>query len=71
MKGTVKHWNSKGYGFIKSDEVDHDVFVHVTALPASSPNLNVGDKVEFELVTSPAGSQAVNVNVLRNDPSNL
>lgn len=33
LKGTVKWFNSKkGYGFIRPDESDKDVFVHITSL---------------------------------------
>ena len=33
MQGTVKWFNSsKGYGFITSEEVSEDVFVHYTAI---------------------------------------
>ncbi len=46
MTGTVKFFNeSKGYGFITSDETGKDIFVHVTAIDGES--LNEGDKVEY------------------------
>ncbi|MGI9409412.1 MAG: cold-shock protein [Hyphomicrobiaceae bacterium] len=48
--GTVKFFNqSKGYGFIKPDEGDHDVFVHVTAVERSGIGpLDEGMRVSFE-----------------------
>ncbi len=46
MTGTVKFFNeSKGFGFITSDETGNDIFVHVTAIEGES--LNEGDKVEY------------------------
>ena len=36
LKGTVKWFNSKkGYGFIRPDESDKDVFVHINSLEKS------------------------------------
>ncbi len=46
MTGTVKFFNeSKGFGFITSDDTGNDIFVHVTAIEGES--LNEGDKVEY------------------------
>lgn len=49
--GTVKFYNSqKGYGFIKPDQGDKDVFVHATALErAGLYDLAEGQKVAFDL----------------------
>lgn len=49
--GTVKFYNSqKGYGFIKPDQGDKDVFVHATALErAGLYDLSEGQKVAFDL----------------------
>ncbi|HYG37801.1 MAG TPA: cold shock domain-containing protein [Cytophagales bacterium] len=57
--GTVKFFNeSKGYGFIKDDASDQEVFVHVTGL---SEQVRENDKVSFELVSGKKGMNAVNV----------
>lgn len=58
-KGTVKFFNqAKGFGFIKPDEGNKDVFVHSTGL---ADNIREGDVVTFELKEGPKGPSAVNV----------
>ena len=60
--GTVKFFNeSKGFGFITSDEDSQEYFVHVTGL---IDDINEGDKVEFELKDGRKGPNAVNVKVI-------
>ncbi len=61
-RGTVKWFNDqKGYGFITSD-TGPDVFVHHRSIEAQGfRSLNEGDKVEFDIETSPKGPQAVRV----------
>ena len=48
--GTVKFFNTeKGFGFIKPDDGDKDIFVHVSAVQRSGlTTLNENDRVEFE-----------------------
>ena len=48
--GTVKFFNTeKGFGFIKPDDGDKDIFVHVSAVQSSGlTTLNENDRVEFE-----------------------
>jgi len=64
MKGKVKWFNNeKGYGFI-----DHitgeDIFVHYTAIKQEGyKTLSEGQVVDFELIETPKGLQAVNVTV--------
>ena len=49
--GTVKWFNAtKGYGFIKPDDSDRDVFVHISAVEAAGlRGLNDNDRVSYEL----------------------
>ncbi len=63
--GTVKWFNGeKGYGFI-SVEGEDDVFVHFSAIQTDGyKTLEEGQKVEFEVVQGPRGSQAANVTKL-------
>ncbi|MBQ9910233.1 MAG: cold-shock protein [Lachnospiraceae bacterium] len=61
-KGTVKWFNSqKGFGFIK-DQEDNDIFVHFSGLNMEGyKTLDEGDSVEFEVIETEKGRQAVNV----------
>ncbi len=63
MKGTVKWFNSsKGYGFIQSDEVGKDVFVHYSVIEGDGyKSLTEGETVEFEITEGPKGPQATKV----------
>lgn len=53
LNGTVKWFNStKGYGFIKPDDSNTDVFVHISAVEKSGlKNLNEGQKVAYTTST--------------------
>lgn len=60
--GTVKWYDpEKGYGFIARDDGDSDLFVHRSAIGGG--DLNEGDRVEFEVTSSPKGPRAENVQV--------
>ncbi|MBP5224384.1 MAG: cold shock domain-containing protein [Lachnospiraceae bacterium] len=61
-KGTVKWFNNqKGYGFI-NDEAGNDIFVHFSGLNMDGyKTLDEGQAVEFEIVQTEKGPQAVNV----------
>ena len=62
-KGTVKWFNdAKGYGFLRADGQEEDIFVHYSAVQAEGyRSLNEGDTVQFELVKGPKGMKAENV----------
>jgi CspA family cold shock protein len=58
-KGIVKFFNeSKGYGFIKDEVSNQEIFVHVTGL---EEKVRENDKVSFNLVEGKKGMNAVNV----------
>jgi CspA family cold shock protein len=67
MKGIVMWFNAeKGYGFIKPDEGDKDLFVHFSGI-AKSENTKVLEKdqvVEFGVSENDKGKIAVNVKVI-------
>ncbi|MFZ8843906.1 cold-shock protein [Thermoflexus sp.] len=63
VRGTVRWFNrTKGYGFIRPDEGDRDVFVHYTAIVGQGfRNLEEGERVEFTIRETPKGLQAEQV----------
>jgi len=65
QKGTVKWFNpTKGYGFIRPQAGDKDVFVHISAVErAGLSSLNEGQVVEYELVTNRGKMSAENLKV--------
>ena len=64
MKGTVIFFsNAKGWGFLKPEDGDSDLFVHHTSIDMEGyRTLKEGDRVSYEVETGPKGKpQAVNV----------
>ena len=61
--GTVKWFNDqKGYGFIKQEGVNEDIFVHHTAIKMDGfRTLTPGEAVDFEIKKDEKGLKAVNV----------
>jgi cold shock protein len=67
--GRVKWYDAdKGYGFLTSDE-GGDVFVPKGALPAGITDLKGGQRVEFGVVESRKGNQALGLKLLDAPPS--
>ena len=66
MKGRVKWFNNeKGYGFIEYKE-NEDIFVHYSAIKLDDyKTLTEGQYVEFNLVETPKGYQALDVVVIK------
>ena len=65
MRGNVKWFNNdKGYGFIEYVEGE-DIFVHYSAIKQQGyKTLSEGQLVEFDLIRTEKGLQAVNVAVI-------
>jgi cold shock protein len=63
ITGTVKWFNdAKGFGFITPADGGKDVFVHHSAIQGQGfKSLAEGQKVQFELQTTPKGPAAANV----------
>ncbi len=66
-QGVIKWFNpAKGFGFIKPDDGDKDVFVHISAVErAGLSTLNEGQKLSFDIQSGDRGkSSAVNLKLL-------
>jgi len=67
--GRVKWYDAaKGFGFVTSDE-GGDVFLPKGALPSGVADLKAGQRLEFGVVDSRKGAQAMGVKVLDAPPS--
>ena len=69
MRGKIKTFvDGKGYGFIRPDDGEKDVFVHVKSIvsPPGCANLKVDQRVEFEVRTNERNGkdEATNVRVV-------
>jgi len=63
LTGTVRWFSRvKGYGFIKPDNSEKDIFVHYSAIVGEGyRNLDEGQRVEFIIEDTPKGPQAAQV----------
>ncbi len=67
--GRVKWYDTeKGFGFLTRDD-GGDVFVHKAALPEGVEELKPGQRVDFGVVESRKGNQALAVKLLDTPPS--
>ena len=57
--GTIKFFNAtKGFGFVKVDNSEQEVFVHVTGL---IDQVKEADRVSFDVIEGRKGLNAINV----------
>ena len=63
--GTVTWFDAtKAFGFIKPDEGDKDIFVHITAVQAAGINrLDEGQKISYEAEEKNGKVSAVNLQI--------
>jgi len=62
-EGTIARVTDRGFGFIKCEGMEKDLFFHAKELKNVQFNdLREGDKVTFELADGPKGPNAVEVN---------
>lgn len=61
--GIVKKFDAKrGFGFITRDNNEPDIFVHFSNIKKDGyKDLSVGQKVTFEVSSTPKGAAAINV----------
>ena len=66
MRGKVKWFNNtKGYGFIENPDGE-DIFIHYSSILSDGyKTLTEGQYVEFNLVETPKGYQALDVVVIK------
>lgn len=67
-KGIIKWFNNeKGYGFINGNE-NEDIFVHYTSIKQDGyKTLSEGQEVEYKLIKTDKGLQAINVTPVKNE----
>ena len=70
-QGTVKWFSRvKGYGFIKPDGEEKDIFVHYSGIVGQGyRNLEEGQRVQFEVEESDKGPQCIGVALIDGDES--
>lgn len=62
MKGSIVRKRDEGYGFIKPEDSDKDVFFHASSLEDTDfDSLQEGDIVTFDVEEGPKGPSATNV----------
>lgn len=60
--GTIAGLTDKGFGFIKIEGAEKDLFFHSNELiGVEFDSLRVGDKVSFEMAEGPKGPNAIKV----------
>ncbi|GLZ80631.1 cold-shock protein CspA [Actinorhabdospora filicis] len=68
--GRVKWYDTeKGFGFISRDDGTGDVFVHKAALPEGVEALTPGQRLDFGVMDTRRGVQAMTVKILEAPPS--
>lgn len=65
-QGVIKKITNRGFGFIKPDEGEKDLFFHMSGLlkGLKLEDLNEEDRVEYDVVDSDKGPRAVHINKL-------
>ena len=62
VEGTIAALTDKGFGFIKIEGQEKDLFFHSNELiDVRFDDLREGDKVTFEVADSPKGKNAIKV----------
>ena len=71
MKGTIsKYLSFRGYGFIDYDDSEKDLFFHSSNFQSTeTPSEN--QKVEFRVIDTPKGKEAVDVHIVMSNMEQL
>ncbi|NRA56190.1 MAG: cold shock domain-containing protein [Gammaproteobacteria bacterium] len=64
-KGQLKNWNGKkGFGFIRSEELNQDTFIHISQLKSMSRQPKIGDVIYFDVEKQQNGkARAINSSI--------
>ena len=64
--GTIcRYFDQKGFGFIKPDAGEKDLFVHITEVKTEGvSSLTEGQRVTYEEIEGQKGPNAVNVEIV-------
>ena len=63
MEGKIlKYFSYRGFGFIEAEDSEKDLFFHMSNYPANMLPF-VGQLVEFKVVETARGKEAVEINV--------
>jgi cold shock CspA family protein len=63
-RGQLTKWNNvKGFGFIKSEEINSDTFIHISALKHMSRKPKQGDYIYFDIEQHKGKSRAINARI--------
>ena len=61
LKGKIlKYFEHRGFGFIKPDESEDELFFHSSNYPVMEKP-EIGNYLEFDIEETPKGKQAVNI----------
>ena len=64
LKGKIlKYFSYRGFGFIKSDESQDELFFHSANYPLMEKP-RIGNYLEFDIEESSKGKQAVNIKII-------
>ena len=63
--GRLKTWkDDRGFGFIKTDEEDKDVFIHISSLVGTTRRPRVGDIIHYQTEKDERGKfKAINARI--------